>query len=410
MTLRHIVIVGAGQAGLQAAVSLREAGYDGSLTLVGDEPGLPYQRPPLSKAYLLGKMPASGLELRGSDFLAAKAIELVQCDPAISIDRQGQRVWLASGRGLGYDHLVLATGARRRELKVPGSDLPGIHYLRTRADAEMLKERLTHARRALVVGGGFIGLEFAAVAADRGLACTGIEAAPALLGRAVSMVTADHIRHTHEAQGTRFLFGAGVSRFEAGSDGRVAGAVTSSGEALPADLVLVGIGVLANDDLAQGAGLATEGGIVVDQTLRTSDRSISAIGDCALAPHPQAERPLRIESVQNGIDQGRHLARILMGGGEPYAALPWFWSDQGSIKLQIAGLTSGHDRAVVRGDPTAGRFSVFCYRGETLLGVESLNRPTDHMAARRFVSTSRAPSAEQVSDQDFELSRCTAAA
>ncbi len=410
MGLDRIVIIGAGQAGLQAAVSLREAGHDGSIVLVGDEPGLPYQRPPLSKAFLLGRIPASGLDLRGSDFLATQRIEFVENDAACSIDRAAQTVHLASGQRLAYDHLVLATGARRRELAVSGSDLPGIHYLRTRADAENLKQRLEGARRALVIGAGFIGLEFAAVAADRGLSCTVVEAAPTLLARAVSRTTAGHIRQTHEARGTRFLFGRGVDRFEATADGRVAGAVTSTGETLAADLVVVGIGVIANDGLASAAGLVVDGGVTVDARLRTSDPAISAIGDCVVVPHPQAERPLRIESVQNAIDQGRHLARILTGGEEPYAALPWFWSDQGAIKLQIAGLIGGHDRTVLRGDLASGRFSVFCYRGERLLGVESINRPADHMAARRFVGTPWAPAAERASDENFDLKLLSVAA
>lgn len=406
----RIVIIGAGQAGLQTAVSLREAGHKGSITLVGDEPGLPYQRPPLSKAFLLGKIPTSGLDLRGRDFLSAQNIDLVECDPVLSINRQDQTVHLTSGVALSYDHLVLATGARRRELTIPGATLPGVHYLRTRPDAEMLQEKLAGARQALVIGAGFIGLEFAAVAAGRGLACTVIEAAPTLLARSVSRATADHIHQTHEALGTRFLFSQGIERLEAGADGNVANAWTLTGENITADLVLVGIGVIANDDLATKAGLSTNRGIVVDGTLRTSDPAISAIGDCVVAPHPQAERPLRIESVQNAIDQGRHLARTLTGQTEAYAALPWFWSDQGSVKLQIAGLTAGHDRTVMRGDPASGRFSVFCYRGERLLGVESINRPADHMAARRFVGTPLAPVAEQVSDESLDLKGLTAAA
>ena len=403
MTPERIVIAGAGQAGLQAAVSLREAGHAGPITLIGEEPGLPYQRPPLSKAFLLGKIPASGLDLRAADFLESQRIGLVVADTVHALDRADKTVRLASGRALPYDHLVLATGARRRELSAPGSGLPGIHYLRTRADAQALKARLASVRTALVIGAGFIGLEFAAVAADLGIACTVIEAAPTLLGRAVSRLTAEHIRATHEARGARFLFGESVARFEAGVDGNVCRAVTVSGERIAADLVVAGIGVIANDELAAAAGLATAGGVVVNERLLTVDPAISAIGDCAVAPHPQAEKPLRIESVQNAMDQGRHLARVLMGAGAAYAALPWFWSDQGGMKLQIAGLTQGHDRAILRGDPASGRFSVFCYRGGRLLGVESINRPADHMAARRFVGQNFAPDAEAASNEGLDL-------
>lgn len=405
MASDRIVIVGAGQAGLQAAVSLREAGHHGEITLIGDEPGLPYQRPPLSKAFLLGKMAGSGLDLRGSDYLAAQRIELIQCDPARMIERAERCVRLNSGRVLAYDHLLLATGARRRELAVPGADLPGIHYLRTRVDAEQLQRRLREAKTALIIGAGFIGLEFAAVAGECGLHCTVLEAAPTLLGRAVSAITAQHIRHSHETRAVEFRFGTTVVGFNADAHGNVAAAVTSAGEVLAADLVLIGIGVIANDALASAAGLATDNGIVVDACLRTADPAISAIGDCALAPHPQAPRPQRIESVQNAIDQARHFARVVTAGAAPYAALPWFWSDQGAIKLQIAGLTAGHDHSVLRGDPDSGRFSVFCYRGERLLGVESINCPADHLAARRFVGTERAPLAGCAGDEALDLKR-----
>lgn len=403
MVPERIVIAGAGQAGLQAAVSLRDAGHSGPITLIGDEPGLPYQRPPLSKAFLLGKIPSSGLDLRSPDFLATQAIAMIGSDPVANIDRSARTVRMASGLEVPYDHLILATGARRRELAVPGAGLPGIHYLRTRSDAEMLRQRLADVRSVLVIGAGFIGLEFAAVASGLGIGCTVVEAAPSLLARAVSRVTAEHIRQTHEAGGTRFLFGESVAALQAGPDGGVASAVTASGTVIEADLVLVGIGVVANDDLAAAAGMETRGGIVVDSRLRTSDPAISAIGDCAVAPHPQAGQPLRIESVQNAIDQGKHIAGVLTGMDEAYASLPWFWSDQGSIRLQIAGLTAGHDRTILRGDPASGRFSVFCYSGERLLGVESVNRPADHVAARRFVGTPHAPDAVKASDETVDL-------
>ncbi len=403
MEKRRIVILGSGQAGLQAAASLREAGHAGTITIVGEEKGLPYQRPPLSKAFLLGKMPASGLELRSAAFLADSRIDLIDADPASAIDRQRRQVSLHSGRLVDYDHLVLALGARRRELQVPGAGLPGIHYLRTRDDAADLKQRLGGARRALVVGAGLIGLEFAAVAAGLGLACTVVEAAPVLLGRAVSRPCADYIRSVHEARGVVFRFAETIARFEAGDDGRVVRAVTVGGDMLETDLVLAGIGVLANDHVAAQAGLAVDGGIVVDRYLSTSDPAISAVGDCAVAPHPLAGGRIRIESVQNAIDQGRCLARVLTGDRTPYAALPWFWSDQGSIKLQIAGLTAGHDRTVLRGDPASGRFSVFCYRNGVLAGIESINRPADHMAGRRFVGTPFAPSPQEAADESLDL-------
>lgn len=402
-----IVIAGAGQAGFQAAASLREAGVAGPITLVGDEPWLPYQRPPLSKAYLAGKTDAEGLALRGAAFFSEHAIDCRLGTRAAAIDRDGRRLILEDGESLVYGHLVLALGARNRTLPVPGADLSGIRQLRGLADADTLKAALEARPRIAVVGAGFIGLEFAAVAAARGLDVTVIEAAARPMARAVSAATAEFFRAAHEAAGVRFAFEAGVTGFE-GQDGRVTGVALSDGRVLPADLVLVGIGVLPNQELAAQAGLATGDGIRVDAMLATDDPAISAIGDGARFPSRFAtglspDGHVRIESVQNAIDHGRCLAARLAGRPAAYAALPWFWSDQGRHKLQIAGLTGPGDESVRRGQGEA--FSVFRFREGALSGVESVNQASEHMIARRLLTAGTPLTPDQAADPGFDLKR-----
>ena len=399
-----ILVVGAGQAGFQAAASLREAGFSGPLTLIGEEAPPPYQRPPLSKAYLAGKTDARGLLLRQETFFAEHAIALRRARAA-GIDRAERRVRLEDGGSLAYDHLILATGTRNRALPVPGADLAGVHGLRTLDEADALKNALEHAQRIVVVGAGFIGLEFAAVCAGRGLSVTVIEAADRVMARAVSPETSEAFAAFHEAAGVTILFGAGVRAID-GADGRVAAVVLADGQTLPADLVLVGIGVVPNQELAAEAGLTVHDGIEVDAFLGTGDPAISAIGDCARFPTrfaaglPGGDR-VRIESVQNAVDQGRCLAARLTGRPSAYDAVPWFWSDQGPRKLQIAGLGSPDDASVVR--RAGAGFSVFRFRGGHLSAVESVDRPADHMAARRILTAARSLTPEQAADPAFDL-------
>jgi 3-phenylpropionate/trans-cinnamate dioxygenase ferredoxin reductase subunit len=400
---RDIIVVGAGQAGFQAAASLREAGFDGLLTIVGDEPVAPYQRPPLSKAYLAGKATAGTLALRPASFYADHCITLRLGERAALIDRPIQQLELKSGERLGYDHLILATGARNRSLPVPGADLAGVLQLRTLADAEDVQRYLAGVESVVVVGAGFIGLEFASVAAARGIAVTVVEFADRVMSRAVSRPTSAFFRDAHEAAGIRFAFGVGVGRIT-GADGHVTAVETTDGRAFAADLVLVGIGVVPNVELAAEAGLTVADGILVDQALLTSDPSISAIGDCATFPNSFAgNAPTRIESVQNAVDQARCVAARLAGRAAFYAALPWFWSDQGGSKLQIAGLANPHDLTVTRGDPAQGAFSIFCYRHDRLVGVESVNRPADHMIARRLIAERLPLVPDQAADLALDL-------
>ncbi|SFU83128.1 3-phenylpropionate/trans-cinnamate dioxygenase ferredoxin reductase subunit [Methylobacterium sp. 174MFSha1.1] len=400
--MNGIVVVGAGQAGFQLGASLRESGYAGPVTLVGEEAGLPYGRPPLSKAYMLGKTDAAGLALRPEAYFAEHRLTVRAGERAVAIDRPARRLRLASGEALPYDHLVLATGSRNRPLPVPGADLPGVHQLRTLAEAEALKAALAGARAVAVVGAGFIGLEFAAVCAQQGLPVTVIEGLERPLARSVSPGMAALIEASHVRAGTRFLFGSGVSGLV--GDTCVRAVALADGREVAADLVLVGIGILPNDDLATAAGLRIENGIAVDAMLATEDPAISAIGDCASFPSPHAAGArVRIESVQNAVDGARCVAARLTGRPAAFAAVPWFWSDQGPLKLQIAGLCQPHDLALRRGDPDSGAVSVFCYRGDRLAGVESLNRPADHMIARRLLQAGRSPTPGQAADPAFDL-------
>jgi 3-phenylpropionate/trans-cinnamate dioxygenase ferredoxin reductase component len=405
MSAAGIVVAGAGQAGFQLAASLREGGFRDPITLVGDETALPYQRPPLSKAYLAGKTDAEGLFLRQPGFFAEHAIAHRPGIRAVAIDRAGRRLHLSDGQSLAYDHLVLATGARNRPLPVPGADFPNVRQLRGLADADALRVALGEARAIVVIGAGFIGLEFAAVAAARGLSVTVVEAADRPMARAVSPEIAQFFRSAHEAMGVRFAFGAGVTAVT-GRDGRATGITLADGRELPADFILIGIGVLPNRELAAEAGLPAEDGVRVDAFLATPDPAISAIGDCVRFPSPFAhglspDGTVRIESVQNAIDQGRCLAARLNGKPAAYGALPWFWSDQGPHKLQIAGLSGPGDASVVRGSGPA--FSVFRFRDGALRAVESVDRAADHMIARRLLAAGTRLTPEQAADPGFDL-------
>ncbi|WP_018389673.1 NAD(P)/FAD-dependent oxidoreductase [Ancylobacter sp. FA202] len=405
MSEAGIVILGAGQGGFQAAASLRDCGYAGRLVLVGDEPGLPYQRPPLSKAYMKSEAGIEQIELRAGAFYADHRIELVNAR-ATAIDRPGQRLLLEDGTALPYAHLILATGARNRPLPVPGHDLAGVYYLRTLADADALKGKLAVARRVVVIGAGFIGLEFAAVARALGHEVTVLEGAGRVLARAVSPEMSAFFAHAHAAMGTKLVLGAGVVGLE-GEGGHVTGVATGDGTVHPADFVLVGIGVVPNVELAAAAGLEVANGIVVDAHLATMDPAISALGDAVAYPSRFAAKDgtthVRLESVQNAADQARSLAHRLTGRVSPFDAVPWFWSDQADLKLQMVGLAAATDSAVLRGDPASRRFSVFRFRDGVLTAIESVNRPADHMLGRRLLAGTPAITPAQAADESFEL-------
>lgn len=381
---RAVVIVGGGQGGFQTAASLRQGGFDGSIAIIGDEPGLPYQRPPLSKEYMLGKKTREALEFRPGKFFVDNRIELVH-DEAVQIDRATRRVTTRARQSFGYDHLVLATGARNRSLQVRGADLDGVHGLRSMADADRIGMHLRDARSVVVVGAGFIGLEFASVANALGTRVRMVEIAERPLERAISRETAAHLSAMHTVAGIEFLFGMALASIE-GASGKVAGVRLSNGLRLDADLVVVGIGVVPNAELAAQAGLCAGGGVRVDAHLQTVDPHISAIGDCAVFPSVHARDNVRLESVQNAVDQARTTAARILDKAEPYEALPWFWSDQADLKLQMAGLSTRHDATILLGDPASRGFTVLLFRRGELVAVECVNRAGDFMAARKLLS------------------------
>ena len=400
--MESVVIIGAGHAGVQVAESLRTGGFEGAVTLVGDEDALPYQRPPLSKDYLAPGRTAEPLPLRGEKFYAENRIELRTGVTATVLDRARRTVFLDDGESLTYTTLVLATGATNRTLPVPGSNLAGVHDLRTLADAERLRADMEKARSVAVVGAGFIGLEFAAAARAHGLAVTVLEATDRPMGRALTPPMSAHFADAHGEMGSDLRLGEGLAEIH-GRDGRVSGLTSSTGAEYPADVVVIGVGVRPRDELALAAGLVVDNGIVVDGHLRTSDPDVFAIGDCASFPASEAGARLRLESVQNATDQARHVARQILGSPATYAEVPWFWSNQGPLRLQIAGLAQPGDSTVISGDRSGGRFSVLAFRNGALVAVESLNKPADHIAARRVLSAAATPTPDQAADPSFTL-------
>lgn len=395
-----VVIIGAGQAGVQVALSLRQKGHEGGITLIGDETHLPYQRPPLSKAYLKGEMARDSLSLRPSDALVGQGISLRLGVKAIGIDRAGHAV-LTDGETVRYDRLVLGTGTRPRELTLPGANLPGLFSLRGIEDADALAKALNAARMVVIIGGGFIGLEVAATARAKGLGVTVVEAAPRVMARAVAPFVSTWFEAMHRSMGTTVLTGTGVAAIE-GTAG-VEAVILSDGTRLPADLVLVGIGAVPNTELAQAAGLPCPNGIEVDALGRTADPAIFAVGDCSLHPNPYAGGPFRLESVQNAIDQAKAVAGAILDGTAPYDAVPWFWSDQGAVKLQTTGLPINAEAHVLRGAPDQGRFTVFHLKAGRIIAADSVNMPADHMAARRLVAARAVIAPETLADPAIPL-------
>lgn len=398
-----ILIIGAGQAGYQLAVSLRDAGYEKRVVLIGDEPDLPYQRPPLSKAFQSGDCEAEHVTFQKESFYEGLDIELMLGVRVLHIDSERHHIATGDGRRIEYEHLVLATGARNRLLPGWDSATSGLMTLRTLHDARGLREALNRSKRAVIVGAGFLGLEFAAVAAKRGVSVSVIEASSNLMSRAVSAPVADAFREHHESLGTTFILGSGVKRI-CTEAGRVIGVETTDGALHEADLVVVSIGVIPNVELAKDAGLEIANGIVVNLNLATSDPSISALGDCAAFPSRFAFGNCRIESVQNAVDQARYLAQRLTGHTHGFEAVPWFWSDQGGVKLQIAGVAmSRADEIVLRGDRPGLKFSAYGFSKGHLVAVESVNRPADHMAARKLLAADAPVTPAQAADAQFDL-------
>jgi len=398
---RSVVIVGAGQAGYQTAISLRQGGFSDDIVLIGDEPFLPYQRPPLSKAYLLGKIDVDGLIFRSTEFYEQQKIQLIH-GKATAVDRTNKRVQVADGTSFDYGHLILATGARNRPFSVPGSDARRVHGLRSMKDANDLKQEIAEARHAVVVGAGFIGLEFAAVARSLGLEVDILDMADRAMARAVSDQVSQFFADAHSAWGSRLRFRRGVAHIDT-ENGRAASVQTTAGESIPAELVVYGIGVIPNTELAIDAGLEVANGILVDSYLVTSDSDISAIGDCVLFPSVHAGGQARLESVQNAVDQGRAVAARLLGKPDVYGALPWFWSDQADLKLQMVGLSTGYDETVMLGRTEDRSFTNLLFRKRQLIAIECVNRAGDFMAARKMMSQHVTLTPDVASRPGFEL-------
>jgi 3-phenylpropionate/trans-cinnamate dioxygenase ferredoxin reductase subunit len=389
-----IVIVGAGHAGVQAAASLREEGFSGPVTLVGDENELPYHKPPLSKVFLKDAQ-AKPQMLRAEAFYTGADIGLRFGSRVAAIDTTARQIQFEDGATLGFDRLILATGSRPRALPLDGANLAGVLSLRTVADARAIRDHAAQAGNVVVLGGGFIGLEIAATLAAGGRKVTVIEAQDRLLGRAVAPSISAHVAERLAATGIRLLMRTTVERLD-GENGHIVAVTTSAGEKIPADMVLIGIGAVANTDLAESAGLSVTNGIRVDPHMRTSVPEILAIGDAVNYRHWHFGADVRLESVQNATDQAKLAARTITGHDDPYTAVPWFWSDIGDMKLQMVGLPGASDRTVLAGDPAENRFSAFHYAGDRLTAIESVNRPADHMMGRKMLAAGFSPTPEQV--------------
>lgn len=396
-----LVIVGAGQAAGQLIASLAQDGFKGAITVVGDEPHPPYQRPPLSKKFLSGEIALDRLYLKPASFYE-KAGAVLRLDTRVErIDRAGREIVLGDGTRLPYATLVLATGSRPRRLVLPGADLAGIFYLRSIADVEAIRAHFAPGKSLAVVGGGYIGLELAAVAAKHGLAVTVFEQGSRLMARGVGQIVSDFYARLHREEGVQIHTDAKVLGFE--GNGRVERVACAEG-AHAADIVAVGTGALPNAELATEAGLATADGILVDATCRTDDPAIYAIGDCTSQFHALAGRRLRLESVHNALEQARLAAAAICGRPLPAVGVPWFWSDQYDVKLQMAGLSAGHDRAVVRGDPQTGRsFAVFYFRSDVLIAVDAVNRAPEFMVSRQLIGEAGKIDPERLGDERLSM-------
>jgi 3-phenylpropionate/trans-cinnamate dioxygenase ferredoxin reductase subunit len=380
----HVVILGAGHAGGTAAALLRQYGHAGPITLVGSEPIAPYQRPPLSKAWLKGEADADSLALKPLEFYSEHNIDFRPSTTALSINRGAKTVTLSGGSSIGYDVLVLATGARAIALPVPGADLAGVMFLRTAADAEALKATVGPGKTLAVVGGGYIGLEVAASGRALGAQVVVLEREPRLLARVACETLSTFFKAQHEQHGVAFELGATAAAFE-GAGGKVSGVRLSDGRVIVCDAIVIGVGAAPNDEIARDCGLETARGVVVDLDARTSDPSIFAIGDVAHRPMPIYGRMFRMESVPNALEQAKQAASAITGRPRPAGEAPWQWSDQYDLKLQIAGYAFDVDEVLVRGDPASGKFAVFHLKGDLVQSVEAINSPPEFMMGKQLI-------------------------
>jgi len=416
----RITIVGAGQAAAQAVETLRKRGHTGAITLIGDEALLPYQRPPLSKKFLAGTLERDRLLIRHAAHYADHAVDMRLGFAAVRIDRERRRVEIADGSAVEYDRLLLATGSHPRHLALPGAELAGVHYLRTVTDVDRLRGELAPGRRAVIIGGGYIGLEVAATCREARLEVTVLEAADRVMNRVVAPIVSHFYQGEHARHGVQVRCGVGVTallaadamagaaeshRAAVGAQ-RVAAVRLADGTEIPADFVLVAVGIVATDALARDAGLDCDHGILVDEYCRTSDPHIWAAGDCARQPNIHYGMRLRLESVDNAFEQGTSAALNMLGIATVHDKVPWFWSDQFDLKMVIVGLAAGFDEMVVRGDPAARAFSVCYLKAGELSAVETVNHTKDQMAARKMIPARARPDREKLSNDANPLKEC----
>ncbi|POP54470.1 NAD(P)/FAD-dependent oxidoreductase [Zhongshania marina] len=399
---KHCVIIGGSHAAAMLAASLRQEGWEGMISIVGADPTPPYHRPPLSKGALNGDKSDNDLLIRPAEFYEKNNIDLVLgCDVA-KIDRNNKKVILHDGAEIAYTRLALTTGAKVRKIPIPGSGLEGVCYLRDLRDAHQIRKFIGSGKSAVVIGGGYIGLEAAASMRKMGMNVTVLEAQPRVLARVTSPEISAFYTRVHNEEGTQVLTDVSIEQIE--GEKFVSGVRLANGRVLPADIVLIGVGVLPATELAEAAGLEVDNGIVVDEFARTSDHDIVAAGDCTRHYNPIYDTQLRLESVQNANDQAKVAAKTLCGKLEAYRALPWFWSDQYDLKLQIAGFSAGFDNVVLRGDATEGRsFAAFYFKGDKLLAVDAINRPKEFMLAKRFLAEGKTADPGRIVDESVDL-------
>ena len=395
------IIVGAGHGAGQAVSSLRAGGFEGRLIVIGEEPYIPYQRPPLSKKFLAGEMEVDRLYFKPEKFYQDRNVEFMLNSRVTQIDRSAKTVTTDTGDTLAYTKLLLMTGTRVRKLQAPGADLPGICYLRTIDDVNHMREAFQPGAKLVVIGGGYIGMEVAAVAKKMGLDVTVVEAMERIMSRGIGEEVSNFFQDMHREEGVTILTGKGVERFEGST--HVTHVVCSDGSKVEADIVVVGIGVLPNQELAEDAGLTCDNGIVVDEYCQTSDPDIFSGGDCTLHPNPLLGRTLRLESVHNAVEQGKTAAAAMLGERKAYAQVPWFWSDQYDVKLQIAGMPDGYDSHVVRGDPSKRKFAVFYLKDNKIICVFAISAMAEYMQGRKLIEKAVSVSPDRLADTSINM-------
>jgi 3-phenylpropionate/trans-cinnamate dioxygenase ferredoxin reductase subunit len=400
-TKADVLIVGAGQAGGDVASALRQQGYSGRIVLIGEEPYVPYRRPPLSKTFLSGEATLESLFIKPQATFDKHNIECLFGTGVESIDRETRSVRRYDGTTMEYGKLVLATGGRPRRLSLPGADHPNVHYVRTIADILRLKEQFAAGKRLVIIGGGYIGLEAASVGIKKGLKVTVVEALPRVLARVTAPEISAFYERVHRSRGVDVKTGVGVHAFE--GDALVDAVVLADGTRIESDIVIAGIGLIPNTEIAEAAGLTISNGIVVDLHTQTSDADIYAIGDCAQSENAFFGRSMRLESVPNAIEQARVAAAAIIGKPVPYNAVPWFWSDQYDLKLQMVGLSQGFDQIVIRGDINGESFSAFYLKDGIVISADAVNRPQEFMIAKKLVGERMKVDAAQLADEGFAL-------